>query len=332
MKFLDHLHILFSVSIPENTSIGHTVTRVEATDEDVTVKNSKIDYSIKAGNQDNKFQMVGHTGDLLLVSPVDRETTTRYQLVVQAKDRGEPPQSQVTTVVIHIEDINDNEPIFTNSEIEVELDENVERNTLVTLVSATDADSLPQVIYSITSGNDGDVFKISPELGRITVQDNLDYETQNMYRLIIHAKDRDMSHERLVNTRQRNEDHSMSASLSSYCTVIVRLNDLNEFKPQFPKMMYLESMQQNEPKNHLVFTATAHDLDGGEFGEITYQLVTENSNAGQYFGINPHNGQVRTLLDFEASVVQSSYRFTMRAMDKGENYADVEVSMTIITF
>ena len=44
------------------------------------------------------FKMTESTGDLILVSSLDRERTDRYQLTVTASDRGQPSLTITTTV------------------------------------------------------------------------------------------------------------------------------------------------------------------------------------------------------------------------------------------
>jgi len=44
------------------------------------------------------FKMTESSGDLILVSALDRERTDRYQLTVTASDRGQPSLTTTTTV------------------------------------------------------------------------------------------------------------------------------------------------------------------------------------------------------------------------------------------
>ena len=68
------------------------------------------------------------------------------------------------SVVVNIEDMNDNWPQFTSrNEIHVAEDENIDYPVL--LVVATDADKNNSVRYTITSGNVDRQFHLNPDTG-----------------------------------------------------------------------------------------------------------------------------------------------------------------------
>ena len=48
----------------------------------------------------------------MLISPLDREVTDRYNLTVSAFDRGQPQMSAVNNLVIFVSDENDVIPTF----------------------------------------------------------------------------------------------------------------------------------------------------------------------------------------------------------------------------
>ena len=60
----------------------------------------------------NKFQIFPSTGRISTTGPLDREEVSEYTLEVIAKDASALPLSATTTVVVHVEDINDNAPEF----------------------------------------------------------------------------------------------------------------------------------------------------------------------------------------------------------------------------
>lgn len=57
-----------------------------------------------------------------------------------ATDGGSPAKSATASVVVVIQDVNDNDPVFAISQYDVELAEDEPPGTPVTTVSATDAD------------------------------------------------------------------------------------------------------------------------------------------------------------------------------------------------
>lgn len=75
---------------------------------------------------------------------LDRETNPKYQFQVVAEDGGDPPKSATASVVVTIQDVNDNEPIFNPKEYEVVISEDSSPGTPLTTVIATDPDENPR--------------------------------------------------------------------------------------------------------------------------------------------------------------------------------------------
>jgi len=106
------------VSVSENEAVGTTLLHLTATDDDHTYDNTKLEYGIvschssssgsssSSTNADDdgrrRFSVTESSGELILVSSLDRETTDRYELEVTASDRGQPPLTATTTVSISV--------------------------------------------------------------------------------------------------------------------------------------------------------------------------------------------------------------------------------------
>jgi len=61
-----------------------------------------------------RFSINANTGVISTKNPLDREKTASYALTVVAMDSGKPfSQSARTVVMVAINDVNDNPPIFT---------------------------------------------------------------------------------------------------------------------------------------------------------------------------------------------------------------------------
>lgn len=50
---------------------------------------------------------------------------------------------------------------------------------------------------------------------------------------------------------------------SALATILVNVSDVNDNKPRFPLLMYLETVLEKQPSGTAVFTATALDEDAG---------------------------------------------------------------------
>ena len=66
---------------------------------------------------------IATTGVLKTLTLLDYESQTFYNVTVKAQDKGNPPMSSFTSVLITVDDYNDNKPIFTDASYEASLDE-----------------------------------------------------------------------------------------------------------------------------------------------------------------------------------------------------------------
>lgn len=78
-------------------------------------------------------------GELKTSAPLDREEQAAYHLLVKATDGG--GRFCQASVVLTLEDVNDNAPEFSADPYTITVFENTEPGTLLTRVQATDADA-----------------------------------------------------------------------------------------------------------------------------------------------------------------------------------------------
>lgn len=165
-------------TVLENSKIGVTVLRVEATDRDLGV-NAKLQYNIIKGNEENKFKLNCDTGDLRVNGSIDRETTSYFYLDIVARDQGSPfLTSGNLRLEIVVVDENDNDPEFEKKNYYQNITENLLAGVFVEQIKATDKDLdlNGKVVYSIKSGGRGH-FTIGNETGihLITIAFSYDY-------------------------------------------------------------------------------------------------------------------------------------------------------------
>ncbi|XP_070180186.1 protocadherin-11 X-linked-like [Littorina saxatilis] len=171
----------------ENSSTGTSVYTFNATDRDGGPPNNDVYYLISSGSND-QFAVDSSTGELTVIRSLDREKVASYSLVVLAIDRGVPPKSGTATLSVMIDDVNDVAPVFSQSSITVDVEENT-HGVLYTM-TATDADVDHQLQYVInwthSSAQDplqGDVlniqnlFSIDRGTGAVSINGTLDRET-----------------------------------------------------------------------------------------------------------------------------------------------------------
>uniref|UniRef100_H3AQ83 FAT atypical cadherin 4 n=1 Tax=Latimeria chalumnae TaxID=7897 RepID=H3AQ83_LATCH len=247
--------------IQENTPIDTIVFKAQATDPD-SGPNSYVEYMLLS-NLGNKFSIGTIDGEMRLIGELDREEVCNYTLTVLATDKGKPPLSSSMDVTVIVLDINDNNPVFSQSIYEVEIGENTLTGMDLVQVTASDADegTNGQIRYTIISGNTNGEFRIDSVTGVISVAKPLDREMRPSYSLTVQAVDRG------------------SSPLSDTTIVAITLTDVNDFLPVFELSPYIVNVQENVkglPKT--VLQVVARDDDQGMNSQLTYSLLGGNED------------------------------------------------------
>ena len=154
----------YSYTIAENTSIGISIGKLQATDDDIDL-NARILFSVVNGSYGN-FDIERYSGDLVVSGILDRETMASYVINISAFDTGDPILESYTVVTIDILDINDNSPVFSSDLYVGSIEESVPLGSYVLTVNAEDDDeeTNAEFIYSINSTD----FRIDPLTGKLT--------------------------------------------------------------------------------------------------------------------------------------------------------------------
>ncbi|XP_045488378.1 protocadherin-like wing polarity protein stan isoform X3 [Pieris rapae] len=311
---------LFQESVSENVPVGYSIVRVQAYDADEGV-NAELTYTLSDkeynGNAGLPITIDPRSGWVYTSSSLDREVQSKYQLQVTATDNGTPPRSATASVVVVVQDVNDNDPVFSPAQYDVELAEDEPPGTPVVTVTATDADEDNRLHYEITGGNTRGRFSITSQNGRglITVAQPLDFKQERRYVLTVTATD--------------------SGGRSDTSMVHINITDANNYAPVFENAPYSASVFEDAPIGTTVLVVSATDSDVGVNAQITYTLTSEISNEAvahheQEFLINPQTGAITTnkLLDRET---MSGYLLTVTARDGGvpalSDTTDVEISV-----
>ncbi|XP_038661616.1 cadherin-related family member 2-like isoform X3 [Scyliorhinus canicula] len=182
------------------------IVQVQAFDKDQEDSpNSQVTYRIIDGDPAEYFTINSSTGIISVVEPLDRESMDAsssgiINLTVQAKDCGNPAQSSTTQVIIKVEDVNDNEPVFNQSTFFVAVPEDWLDQCVVS-IWATDNDATDPnhlISYRIEDGARGQ-FILSTEQGdlhqsaaciHVNPESRLDYDGgPRKYKLTVAAND-----------------------------------------------------------------------------------------------------------------------------------------------
>ncbi|XP_051891479.1 protocadherin Fat 1a isoform X7 [Pristis pectinata] len=302
---------LYTETIAEDVPSAKLILVVLAEDADIR-SNGEITYTLH-GTGAEKFRLDSVTGELKTLAPLDREQQAVYNLLVKAIDGG--GRFCQADIVITLEDVNDNAPVFSSDPYTVSVFENTANKTLLTRVQAADPDAglNRKVLYSLTdSANDH--FSIDELSGIISLEKPLDRELQASYSLTVKAT-----------------DQGALKKLSSVCTVLVSVLDINDNPPVFEHREYLATLPENIPLGTEVLQVFAASRDVEANAEITYSIISGNEHGK--FSIDPSTGAIFVLssLDFETS---HEYYLTVEVTDGGtpslNDVATVNINVTDI--
>jgi len=226
-------------TVTENIDVGTTVVRVTAHDRDIG-DNAAIRYFLGASTQSvygDVFSVDELTGDVVVTGQVDRERAAVYHVMVGARDAGPEPLVAEATVVIKVDDVNDNAPTatvntLTASDTDVaSVPEDASPGTFVGHVIVRDPDRGASGRFNCSVIGDGAVyFRLQRMFGaeyHIVTSSPLDREAQGSYRLGIDCAD------------------GGRESLSSVKWLRVDVTDVNDNAPRFDLNVYTAEIYEN---------------------------------------------------------------------------------------
>ncbi|KAL2303264.1 hypothetical protein Nmel_010729 [Mimus melanotis] len=116
--------------------------KVKATDADEGI-NGRVWYRIVKGNEHNHFRINPSTGLVMRgVRHLDREQNSSHVLEVEAYNTEQGPMRSSVRVIVYVEDVNDEVPVFTQRQYNrLGLRETAGIGTSVAVVRATDRDT-----------------------------------------------------------------------------------------------------------------------------------------------------------------------------------------------
>lgn len=301
---------LYVAEVLEGEYPPQVLMNVEATDAD-TNENSAVKYLLVDTFEDT-FDIDTDTGEIITMARLDREEKAQYELVVRAVDGGKPRLSSSATVLVKVLDKNDNPPRFTRL-FSVNVTENAEMGTFVIRVTSVDLDSdiNANVTYSF-SENPGELFKIDPLSGNVTVNGHLDREQQEEHILKVTAFD---------------------GAWRSETPLTITVQDQNDNAPEFEHSYYSFNFPEFQKKSAYVGQVIATDRDkSGPNSIISYAL----QKPSDIFMIDPATGVLSSKRTLHYKHTQYSpeniYSFTVIATDNGKPpmYTECLVNVNII--
>ncbi|NXI40704.1 PCD23 protein, partial [Galbula dea] len=297
--FLKHL---YETAVRENQDPGEFVIKVEAVDRDAGL-NSFLQYEILPGTGYEKFKMNSDSGELVTATSLDRETQEVFTIKGNSV-KYLPSRSSTAQLYLTILDENDHNPLFTKTQYQISVREDLEEgSTILDLFASDEDDGLNgAVMFSLIDDTFG-AFAIDSVTGSIVTTKALDREAKSQYTFRVVASD-------------------CSTHLPRSTTVMtVLIQDVNDNAPKFEQNYYRASVWEGQSPKTDIMQVFATDLDSGLNGEIEYSIFSGNEEAA--FLIDPARGILTTnaVLDHENTSsyreMAASHHLVLLASDRG---------------
>ncbi|XP_074530025.1 protocadherin alpha-8-like isoform X11 [Halichoeres trimaculatus] len=307
-------------TVREDAEIGTAVALVSVLDRDGG-KNGEVKCEIINSvpfrldiNYKNYFSLV-------IGGALDRELISSYNITIKATDEGKPPLSNTTVVLIQVSDVNDNTPVFSETVVNVYVEENSPVGKVLNRVFATDADvsENSQITYSLINENNllplSTMININSETGDIVSLQSFNYEELKTFQFKVQATD------------------SGVPPLSSNVTVNVLILDENDNNPTILApysehgSVNSESIPYSAEAGYFVAKIRAVDADSGYNALLSYHLSEPKGN--NLFRIGTSTGEIRTKRRMSDNDLKT-HPLLVLVSDNGEPSLSATVSIDVV--
>ncbi|XP_062281214.1 protocadherin gamma-A11-like [Scomber scombrus] len=305
---------VYKTRLPENSPVSTVVLTVSATDADEGL-NGDVTYDFGHISEDVKsmFAIDHKTGNIKLMTVMDFETVSSFELRVTAKDG--LGLTSYAKVIIDVTDVNDNAPVIYLKSLTNPIPENVSPGTEVGIINVQDRDSENnrQVRCSIQQGAP---FKLVPSIKNyysLVTTGQLDRELVSDYNITITATDEG------------------SPPLSSSKTVQLSVADINDNPPMFEEQSYSAYVTENNKPGSTLCSVTARDPDWRQNGTVIYSLLPGEVNGApvsSYVSVNGDTGVIHAVRSFDYEQFRS-FKVHVMARDNGSPPLSSNVTLSV---
>ncbi|XP_064845999.1 cadherin-related family member 5 isoform X1 [Oncorhynchus masou masou] len=300
-------------TIRENNAVGAVVTTI-TTEEGVTLT--------IVSNPADSFGLNGN--DLTAVKVLDYETKTSFTIDLLCK-KGD--QFLTLIVVVLIENVNDNPPVFAESQYTLNVDELSPVGKSVGAIEATDADK-DRLYYSLVPDTEG--FRLQENSPNILVQHVLDYDTVTSVTLILSAQD---------------TPSSTPPSFTATTTIHVNILDIDNRPPWFQpctetivdmSKICLSSgytgtvnLTEQEVGALPLLPGPVHAIDGDKGLNMPIMYRFPTGSESDIFQINQNTGDITML---KAADIAGPLTLTVLALQtpNGDQFATTTVTIVVV--
>ncbi|XP_041709874.1 protocadherin alpha-2 isoform X22 [Coregonus clupeaformis] len=304
--------------VKEDAEIGTVVALVTVTDKDGGkngFSNCKLVGSVPfklKSNYKNDYSLVvdGH---------LDRESASQYNVTITATDEGSPPLSSTSFITVHVSDVNDNAPRFSEPVINVYVKENSPVGEVIYKMSAFDPDSddNAKMTYSLLDKSVpiSSSVNINSDTGDIVSLQSFNYEDIKTFQFKVQATD------------------SGVPPLSSNVTVNVFILDENDNRPGILApysehgSVNTENIPYSAEAGYFVAKIRAVDSDSGYNALLSYHISEPKGT--NLFRIGTSTGEIRTKRRMSDNDLKT-HPLVVLVSDNGEPSLSATVSIDVV--
>ncbi|XP_045060965.1 protocadherin alpha-8-like isoform X17 [Coregonus clupeaformis] len=304
--------------VKEDSEIDTVVALVTVIDKDGGkngLTNSKVLWAVPfklKSNYKNYYSLV-------VDGPLDRESASQYNVTITATDEGTPPLSSTSVITVHVSDVNDNAPRFSEPVINVYVKENSPVGDVIYTMSAFDPDSdeNAKMKYSLLdkSVSISSAVNIYSDTGDIVSLQSFNYEEIKTFHFIVQATD------------------SGVPPLSSKVTVNVFILDENDNSPGILApysehgSVNTENIPYSAEAGYFVAKIRAVDADSGYNALLSYHISEPKGT--NLFRIGTSTGELRTKRRMSDNDLKT-HPLVVLVSDNGEPSLSATVSIDVV--
>uniref|UniRef100_A0ABM5G9Y9 Protocadherin beta-16-like isoform X5 n=1 Tax=Pogona vitticeps TaxID=103695 RepID=A0ABM5G9Y9_9SAUR len=264
------------------------------------------------------FQLDPHTGNVVLKEKIDQEVLCGqkdpcfllFEIILQNP-------LELHRIKVQIEDINDNPPKFSSSQIVFEISEQIPTNTRFPLETAEDSDKGENTVQNYTI-SPNEHFRLDMQSSsdgsrsaELVLEKALDRELNPQITLILSAVDGGIPQR--TGTTQ----------------IIIDVLDANDNVPQFEQSVYRVKLMENSLPGTVVMKTEARDNDFGSYAQVTYSFSQAQENVLRSFKLDSQTGELTVVgeINYEG---KNNYEMNIRATDGGGLSAYCKVIVEVV--
>ncbi|XP_034147528.1 protocadherin alpha-8 isoform X22 [Esox lucius] len=304
--------------VKEDAEKGTVVALLTITDKDGGkngVNNCKLVGSVPfklMSNYKNYYSLV-------VDGSLDRESVSQYNVTITATDEGTPPLSSTSVITVHVSDVNDNPPRFSEPVINVYVKENSPVGDVIQTISALDPDSdeNSKITFSLLDKTItvSSAVNINSDTGDIVSLQSFNCEEIKTFQFKVQATD------------------SGVPPLSSNATVNVFILDENDNSPAFLTTyseygsVNTENIPYSAEAGYFVAKIRAVDADSGYNALLSYHISEPKGT--NLFRIGTSTGELRTKRRMSDNDLKT-HNLVVLVSDNGEPSLSATVSIDVV--